>query len=317
MERRRPARIAVVGSCNVDLVFGAPRRPQGGETLIGTSFAIFPGGKGANQAIAAARAGGQVTLVGRVGTDPFGQTVRDALEGDGVSLEHLAVDAQHGTGVAGIVVEPDGTNCIVVVPQANRRLSPADVERAAPVLAAADILLLQLETPVTTSLVAARIAKGAGALVLLNPAPAADVPEELMSLVDVLTPNETEAQQLSGVPAATDEGAARAAQALVDRGVGAVLLTLGERGALLVDSSLADSSGEQRIHPFPVHAVDTTAAGDAFCAALAVALGEGRTLIEAARFASAAGALAVTVAGAAPSLPRRPAIEALLGRPRS
>lgn len=307
MGGQRPARVVVVGSCNVDLVFGAPRRPGPGETLTGASFAVFPGGKGANQALAAARLGGLVSMVGRIGADAFGQTVRATLEGDGVSVQYLAVDPHHGTGVAGIVVEPDGTNSIIVVPQANMALDVADVERATPALKGAGVLMLQLETPTTASLAAARIAKEAGASVLLNPAPASDLPDALLGLVDVLTPNETEAHQLSGIETTTEGQAIRAAQVLLTRGVGTVLLTLGARGALLVGPS-----GVHRIVPFAVQAVDTTAAGDAFCGALAVALGEGRTLPEAARFASAAGALAVTELGAGPSLPRRPVVERLL-----
>jgi ribokinase len=299
--------VAVVGGINVDLVFGAPRWPRAGETLNGTTFGVYPGGKGANQAVAAARAGGAVTMVGRLGDDAFGQTARRFLEADGVDLRYTTVDPQAGTGVAGIVVEPDGTNRIIVVPQANDRVSVEDAERAAPALRAAGVLLLQLEVPREASLLAARLARAGGATVVLNPAPAGDLPDELLPLVDVLVPNETEAGQLTGLPVETAEQAAVAGRALRARGVPAVVLTLGARGALLLDGS-----GEQRVAPFAVQVVDTTAAGDAFCGVLAVALAEGLSLPQAARRASAAGALATTRPGAGPSLPRREDVDRLL-----
>jgi ribokinase len=311
-----PARVAVVGSTNVDLVFAAPRQPGRGETLRGTAFDVFTGGKGGNQALAAARAGGRVSFVGRAGADSFGEAARAALEADGVDLRYSVIDPEAGTGVAGIVVEPDGANSIVVVPRANGRLGEEDVRRAAPAIRGADALLLQLETPLGAVGAAAHLAREAGIRVLLNPAPVPDplpdggLPDDLLApleLADVLVPNETEAEQLTGIPTATDEGAARAGRALLARGPAAVLITLGSRGAVLVEAA-----GEARLAPFSVPVVDTTAAGDAFCGALAVSLAEGRPLVAAARFAGAAGALAVTVAGAGPSLPRRPEIERLL-----
>ncbi|HEX2032935.1 MAG TPA: ribokinase [Chloroflexota bacterium] len=306
----KQARVAVAGSCNVDLVFGVPHRPGPGETLVGDGFHIFTGGKGANQAVAAARAGGEVVMIGRVGQDPFGGAVIEALQRERVDLTYLVRDAESGTGVAGIMVEPDGTNTIVVVPQANMRLSVADVERAEGALSRAQVLLLQLETPIEASLAAARIAKTAGATVILNPAPARELPGSLLALVDVLVPNETEAAYLSGLSVATEDEATHAALALRAAGVDSVLLTLGERGALL-----AGPSGVLAVPAHRVSALDTTAAGDAFCGALAVALAEGSPLPEAARFASAAGALATTVLGATPSLPARHEIERLLRQP--
>jgi ribokinase len=310
----RPARVAVVGSLNVDLVFTASRRPGAGETLRGTAFDVYTGGKGANQALAAARAGGLVSLVGRTGDDPFGAQLRAALEADGVDLRHTAVDAAAGTGVAGIVVEPDGSNSIVVVSRANGRLGPPDVARAAGAIEEAAVLLLQLETPLAAAVSAARLARGAGRMVVLNPAPAPHPDQgqaqeglsELLRLTDIVVPNETEAGQLTGMAADTAAGALRAGRALLAAGPRAVLITLGDRGALLVEAHQ-----DVPVPPFDVHAVDTTAAGDAFCGALAVALAEGQSLPLAARFAAAAGALAVTVAGAGPSLPRRQEIERL------
>ncbi|MBI3969968.1 MAG: ribokinase [Chloroflexi bacterium] len=300
-------RVAVVGGVNMDLVFSAPRRPQPGETLVGTAFGTFVGGKGANQAVAAARAGAHVEFVGRLGADDFGRDIAAVLENEGISLRHVIRDAEAGTGVAEIVVEPDGTNSIIVVPRANGRLSARDVARARGAIAGCSVLLLQLEVPVAASEAAARAAKQTGATVILNPAPAADIPATLLARVDVLTPNEPETMQLTGIAPHTPEDAARAGRALLQRGVGAVVLTLGERGALVVDED-----GAERVPSFEVPAVDTTAAGDAFCGALGVALAEGRSLREATRFACAAGALAVTKMGAGPSLPARQEIERLL-----
>ena len=311
----RPARVAVVGSLNVDLVFTASRRPGAGETLQGTAFDVYSGGKGANQALAAARAGGLVSLVGRTGDDPFGAQLRAALEADGVDLRHTGVDADAGTGVAGIVVQPDGSNSIVVVSRANGRLGPADVARAAGAIQEAAVLLLQLETPLAAAVAAARLASEAGRTVVLNPAPApmpgpgteAELFADLLRLTDIVVPNETEARQLTGIAADSPAGAAGAGRALLEGGPRAALITLGDRGAVLIEAGREDVA----LPPFDVHVVDTTAAGDAFCGALAVALAEGQSLPLAARFAAAAGALAVTVAGAGPSLPRRQEIERL------
>jgi ribokinase len=301
-------RVSVVGSFNVDLVFGAPRLPERGETLAGSAFGMFIGGKGANQAVAAARAGARVDMIGRLGDDAFGRDVLGALEEEGVGLRNVVRDPHEGTGVAGIVVEPHGGNAIIVVPRANMRLTEQDVRKARGAIAASDVLLLQLEVPLEASLAAAKIARQAGVRVLLNPAPAQTLPDALYALVDVLTPNESETLFLTGTPATTREGAFDAARALAARGVKDVLLTLGERGALVLERGQ-----EPVLVSSPaVEAVDTTAAGDAFCGALGVALAEGKPLVDAARFACAAGALACTVMGAGPSLPRRERIEELL-----
>lgn len=303
------ARVAVVGGFNMDLVFSAPRRPEPGETLVGTAFGMFIGGKGSNQAVAAARAGAQVEMIGRLGTDAFGRDIRAALEQEGIRLRHAVADADAGTGVAEIVVEPDGTNSIIVIPRANARLSVRDVRRARGAIASANVLLLQLEVPVEVTTDAARIARDAGATVVLNPAPAGEIPASLLRHVQILVPNETEARQLTGLPVSTDDEAIGAARALLERGVQTVLLTLGERGVLVVEGERAEL-----VPAFQVRAVDTTAAGDAFCGALAAALAEGKAIDDAVRFACAAGALAVTVMGAGPSLPARHEIMALLDR---
>jgi ribokinase len=307
----RPPRIVVVGSLNMDLVTRAARRPQRGETLTGESFGMFVGGKGLNQAIAAARQGAGVRMVGRVGADDFGRRLRQTLAAVGVDVQYVAEDGAAGTGVATITLDAEGDNSIIVVPGANGRVGREDVERAAEAIAAADLLMLQLEVPLEAVLRAAEIARAAGVRVLLNPAPApaSPLPDELLRLVDVLTPNETETQALSGLSAADDESAARAAAALRARGVGAVVLTLGARGALLAD-------GERTLHVpgYVVQVVDTTAAGDAFCGALGTQLARGRSLEAAVRYANAAGALATTVLGAEPAMPGREAVERLVTR---
>jgi ribokinase len=297
-------RVVTVGSCNMDLVARAPRLPERGETLTGSSFDTFLGGKGLNQTIAAQRMGASVAMVARVGDDVFGAAILDALAEDGVDTRFVQRDPDAPTGTATIVVE-DGTgaNTIVVVPGANGALSDADVDRAAALIRDADVLLLQLEVPIATTLRAAQIAHEAGATVLLIPAPAQPLPDELISLVDVLLPNEVELRQLAGGNVQTIDGA----RALIARGCGAVVVTQGERGALLVTAD-----DEQRVAPFAVQAVDTVGAGDAFAGALGALLAEGTPLPDALRYGSAAGALATTQIGAVPSLPDRAAVDALV-----
>jgi ribokinase len=304
--------IAVVGSLNMDLVTRTERRPQPGETLLGQSFAMFVGGKGLNQTIAAARLGAHVRMIGRVGRDDFGAQLTRTLAAEQIDTRHVTHDDAAGSGVATIVVDGAGDNTIIVVSGANWRLSAADVERAADAIAGADVLVMQLEVPLDAVVRAAEIAHAAGVRVLLNPAPARTLPDELLRLVSILTPNETEARLLTGIEIAGDESAERAAHALLARGVGAAVLTLGARGALLVDGERA-----VRVPGYSVPVVDTTAAGDAFCGALAVQLARGHTLEQAVRYANAAGALATTVAGAEPAMPRAEAVDRLVstGRP--
>lgn len=299
--------LAVVGSLNIDLVVRAERRPQRGETLLGQSLHIFNGGKGYNQAVAAARSGADVRMIGRVGLDEFGQRLMQSLDHEGIRSEHLTQDAEQTTGSALIVVDPEGDNSIIVVPGANGQVTPEDVDRAADAIRAADVLLMQLEVPLETVERAAALAYAASVPVLLNPAPARALPDGLLSQVAVLMPNESEAHLLTGVSVADDAGAEAAARALLARGVGAVVMTLGARGALL-------ARGEQllRVPGYPVKVVDTTGAGDAFCGALAVQLALGRDLADALRYANAAGALATTVAGAEPAMPERAVIEELM-----
>jgi ribokinase len=301
------ANVAVVGSLNMDLVARAPRIPQPGETIIGRDFHTLPGGKGANQAVAAARLGAAVAMVGRVGSDAFARLLLDNLAAAGVDHTSVIQDPGAATGVALIVVDAAGQNTIVVASGANMRLSPADVEAAESAIASADVLLLQLETPLETATRAAQIAHAHGVTVILNPAPAQPFPPTLLCLVDVLVPNESETALLTGLPMDSLAQVEAAAGALRESGVGAVILTLGERGALL-----AQVGGTQVFPAFMVTAVDTTAAGDAFMGGLAVALAEGHSLAESIRWGNAAGALAATRLGAQPSLPTRRAVEKFL-----
>jgi ribokinase len=301
------ASIAVAGSLNMDLMIRSPRIPRPGETIIGGELHTVPGGKGANQAVAAARLGARVSMVGRVGQDAFGESLLESLDADGVDHTFVVRDGVTATGVALIVVDDNGENSIVVSPGANMRLSPADVEAAEAVIAAADLLILQLESPLESVIRSAELARAHGVQVVLNPAPARPLPARLLSMVDVLVLNESEAVLLAGLPAGTETRAARAAVALLGSGVGMVVLTLGERGALLA------RDGEMEVVPtFAVQPVDTTAAGDAFVAGLAVALAEGKGLAGAVRWGNAAGALATTKLGAQPSLPTRRKVERLL-----
>ncbi len=301
------SRVCVVGSINLDLVVQTPTLPTPGETIIGGPFATFGGGKGANQAVAAARAGAHTTLIGCVGSDTYGIGLRATLSNDIDTSQIIERDGV-ASGVALIAVASDGQNTIIVSSGANATLSIPDIDRAQHAIAEADVLLLQLEVPLETSMHAATLARSAGTTVILNPAPAQALSEELLRLVDVLVPNETEAGILSGIEPSDWESAQLAAEHLLGRGVGTVIVTLGSRGALLVQHD-----GAERIPAFEVQAIDATAAGDAFVGALAVALAEGASPSAAARWGAAAGALAATQTGAQPSLPTRERIDQLAG----
>jgi len=291
----------------MDLVARAPRIPQPGETIIGSEFRNVPGGKGANQAVAAARLGAQVSIVGRVGRDAFAGLLLDNLADDDIDHTFVIQDPDAATGVALIVVDDAGENSIVVASGANMRLSPADVDAAETAIAGADALLLQLESPLETVTRAAELARAHGVKVILNPAPARSLPVELLALVDVLIPNKSETALLTRMSVRDHAEAEAAAGTLRKMGVGTVILTLGERGALLAREE------EMVIFPaFDVTPVDTTAAGDAFVGGFAVALAEGQTLPEAVRWGNGAGALATTKLGAQPSLPTRQDLEGLL-----
>ncbi len=300
-------RIVVVGSLNMDLVTRTPRIPVPGETIIGHEFFTAPGGKGANQAVAAARMGAEVSMVGRVGRDDFGSALRATLRADGIDCTYVFEDEKSVTGIASILVDDAGQNSIVVAPGANARLTPDDVNEAESVIAQADVLLLQLEIPLETVIRSAEVAQRYEVPVVLNPAPARPDLASLLPLVDILIPNESEAALLAGLPVEADIEKETAIEALRKMGVGILILTLGAEGALLVYEA-----GMEHVAAYPVEPVDTTAAGDAFVGGFAVALAEGKSLIEAIRWGNAAGGLATTQLGAQPSLPTRQAVLELI-----
>lgn len=300
--------IHVLGSLNMDLVCRSPRLPLPGETILGTQFQTVPGGKGANQAVAAARLGVPTRMVGRVGDDEFGQSLIDSLKQAKVNTHDIIVDQTTATGVASIVVDQAGSNQIIVVPGANGQVDGRDIQRLAQQFRPGDLLLLQFEIPLTVVQNAAAVARSKGVTVLMDPAPCPnDVSDRLLGSTDILTPNQVEASQLVGFPVKDGPTALAAAQALVKRGPGLVVVKLGAAGAVIA------TANESFYQPaFAVNAVDTVAAGDAFNGGLAVALVEGMALQQAIAFASAVAARSVTQPGAQSSMPTRVQVEALL-----
>jgi ribokinase len=291
-------RIVVVGSVNTDMVVKSQRIPVPGETVTGGQFVMAAGGKGANQAVAAARLGAEVTLVAKVGQDMFGDQAIENYKKEGILTDFLVRDPQNHTGVALILVDQQGENLISVASGANHALQPAEVERAAERIRAADVVMLQLEIPLPVVQYTASLAAEAKVPVILNPAPAAPLDRSLLRLVTYLTPNESEAERLTGVPVRDEPSAQAAARKLLESGVRHVIVTLGAKGALLCNAE------QTRMVPaYRVEARDTTAAGDAFNGGLACALAEGESLAEAVRRASLVGAFSVTRLGAQPSLP--------------
>ncbi len=305
----RKPKVTVVGSCNIDLVVRAPRIPAAGETILGGPFFTGPGGKGANQAIGAARLGADVTFVAKLGRDAFGDQAAANLEREGVRLDYVQRTAKAATGVAFIVVDDAGENTIIVASGANAQLTSADVDSAGPALVGADVALFQLESPLATVIHAASMARAAGVKVVLNPAPGRRLEAELLATVDVLTPNETEMQLITEMPVETLTQIELAARTLLVQGVKTVVVTLGAKGALAVTQA-----GARYVPAYKVEVVDTTGAGDAFNAALAAALAESQPLVDAVAFANAAAALQVTKNGATPAMPRRAEVEALMGK---
>lgn len=288
--------LVVVGSLNMDLVVRAPRHPRPGETLIGSQFQTFPGGKGANQAVAAARLGATVRLIGRVGKDAFGDALLQTVRQDGVDTSFIYRDPKAASGVALITLDEAGQNTIVVASGANMRVSPEDIVQAETAFEGANLLLMQLECPLEAVEAAADLAQRRGIPVVLNPAPARPLPASLLAKVDYLLPNQTELQLLAEGETDTSAAAAR----LLKNGVRNLVVTLGEEGALLVTADM-----ERKFDAYRVAVVDTVAAGDAFTAAFCVALLEGKSLPEAILWGNAAGAIAVTRPGAQPSMPKR------------
>ena len=318
--------IVVLGGINMDLVTYSERFPNPGETVVGRRFLTYPGGKGANQAVAAARMGGRTAMVGQVGDDPFGPQLLEGLRAEGIDVSGVAVAEWETSGIAVIGIDGSAQNRIIQVLGANSTCGAAQVAAVAAALDHAQVLMLQLEVPVDVSLAAAREARSRGKTVILDPGPVRPLPEELLQLADVITPNETEAEALVGFPVYvredvgvdSSEPAERAAAELLRRGAGIAIIKLGAQGAVFATGGQRDDSGFPvgflgRQTAFPVEAVDTVAAGDAFNGALAVALAEGRPLERAVFLACKAGALAVTTTGAQDSMPTRAAVDAFPG----
>lgn len=296
MQRRR---VLVIGSLNVDLVVHTPRVPHEGETLLASSFHRYFGGKGANQAVAVSRQGVETIMAGRVGRDDFGRDQVNYLAQEGIITDYIVMDEEQPSGIASILVDAQGNNRIMVVPGANGQVSLGDIEALEPVMAECACVVIQLEIPLSAVLSAIRSANAQGAKVVLNPAPAQALPLDIYPHLTVITPNESEAELLTGVRVHDVSTARQAAQILLDRGVLAVLITLGSQG--VYGLTLAD---EFHLPGHQVQVVDTVAAGDTFTGALAALIGTGRSLADAARYANAAAALAVTRHGAQPSIPK-------------
>ena len=309
MARNMQWDVVVVGSINTDFLVRGPKLPAPGETAQGDEFHEGPGGKGANQAVAAARLGARTALVARLGRDRRGDELANRLAAEGVDVRHVERDAEAPTGAAVILVDRRGEKAIFVAPGANGRMSAADVDAAAGMIQAARVVLCQLEIPLEAVLAACRIARIAGVKTVLDPAPARPLPDELLGLLDVIRPNAVEAEGLTGVKVQDRATARKAAKQLIGRGVRAAAVQAGDEGNLLVWDD-----GECWMPKLPVNSIDATGAGDAFAAGLAVMLAEGRPLAEAGPFANAAAALATTVLGAQAGLPKREAVVRLLGQ---
>ncbi len=305
VRRAEDVHVVVVGSTNFDLVVKADRMPRVGESMLTKDLKFFPGGKGANQAVGVARLGAKTTFIGAVGNEMIGDFLIQGLEANGIDTGWVKRDNSRSTGCAFIMLFPNGDNTIVVDPAANHALTPADIERAAGVIARADALCTVLEIPMEVVEAALRLARKAGKLTVLDAGPPRHCPSEILELADVVSPNETELEQLSGETVSGRVSALEAAKKLVRFGVRTVVLKLGSDGSMLVTYE-----GSRHFPAFKVEAVDPTAAGDAFTAALTVQLAAGTKMEEAIRYANIAGALAVTKLGAQPSLPTRNEIEA-------
>jgi len=303
-----PARIVIVGSFNTDLTTYMERMPRPGETVYGRKFVIGPGGKGSNQAVAAARLGAEVTFIGRVGRDAFGELALNTWRAEGINTAAVVQDAEHATGVAPIFVEDSGENMIVVALGANLAITRADVDAAAATFAQADILLTQLEINYDMVAYALQVGKAKGLRTILNPAPAGTLPADVVALADFITPNETELEALSGKPHASIEDAARSLLTTAEQ---TVVVTVGARGAQLIRQDRS-----KLIPTYKVDVVDTTGAGDAFNGGLAVALAEEKPLEDAIAFANAAAALCVTRPGTTVSMPYRAEVDRVIGAQR-
>ncbi len=297
-------RIVVIGSCNTDMVINTERLPLPGETIIGGSFFMNAGGKGANQAVAAARLGGKVSFMAKVGNDHFGSRSIEQYKAEGIDVEHILTDNGQPSGVALIMVDAKGENCIAVASGANANLRPEDIENAPSIIEQGDIVLMQLETPLETVEYVARVAKEKGKKVILNPAPALQLPESLLKNLYMIIANETETEYISGVKITDMDSICRAADIISSRGVENVVITLGSKGAFI-----KENGAYHQVPAIKVKAVDATAAGDTFCGALCVALAEGNSILEAVEFANKCASVTVTRMGAQSSLPHRSEID--------
>ena len=300
-------KLVVLGSINADHILNIEQFPRPGETVIGKQYKVAFGGKGANQAVAAGRSGADIAFIACVGADDIGERVRQQLASDRIDTQPIEAITDSTTGVALIFVNAEGENVIGIDAGANAAVTPDYLARYQQKVIDADALLMQLESPLETVIAAASLAKQHQTQVILNPAPARELPDDLLATIDMITPNETEAQRLTGIAVNDDNDAARAAQALHDKGIATVIITLGSRGVWLSEN------GNGKLVPgFKVKAVDTIAAGDTFNGALVTALLEGKIMADAVRFAHAAAAIAVTRPGAQPSVPWREEIDAFL-----
>lgn len=304
---KKTSKIAVIGSSNTDMVVRTPHFPAPGETILGGEFLMNAGGKGANQAVAAARSGGEVFFIGKVGSDIFGKNSIKNIKKEGIDVSGISTDPEAASGVAQIIVDEKGENSIVVAPGANQKLSREDIDNAEDQIRQADILLMQLEIPVDTILYAANKAHRLGKKVILNPAPATQLPDDLFTSLYMITPNENETELLTNIKVTDESSAAEAAKSLKNRGVRNVIITMGSKGAYVYTDEL-----KQMVPAFDVQAVDTTAAGDCFNGALAVELSRGMDMIESVQYANRAASIAVTRPGAQASLPNREEVESSL-----
>ena len=303
------SRIVVIGSINTDMVIRSSQLPSAGQTVMGHSFMTTGGGKGANQAVAAARLGADVSLIARIGSDAFGEMSIENFKKEKINIDNIYTDSDAPSGVAFIVVDDRGENIIVVAPGANATLNEKDIQDAEDVIERAGIVLFQLEIPMRTVAEGIRLAKKHNRIVMLNPAPAASIPEQVLHSVDIITPNQTEALTLTGIAVNDEVTAQQACDVLHDKGILTVIITMGEQGAYISSGSykgLVPGFNAGKV-------VDTVAAGDTFCAGLAVAIAEGKSLQLAVQFANAAAALSVTKAGAQASIPVRTEVIKLLG----
>ncbi len=302
-------KIIVLGSSNTDMIVKVPRIPAPGETILGGKFVKAAGGKGANQAVAAARSGGDVIFIANTGNDNLGKEAIEGFKKEGINTNYIFVDNESPSGVALIFVGDDGENSIAVASGANGTLSPSKIKEIERVIANGDILLTQLETPLETIEAAIKIANQNGVKVILNPAPAQKLDDDLLQKVDILTPNQSEAELLTGINVEDEKSAKKASEILLSKGVQTVILTLGADGAFVMSETI------QKIIPgFKVDAEDTTAAGDTFNGTLAVGLADGKSIEEAIRLAHAAAAISVTKMGAQPSIPNQKEIQDFISK---